>query len=412
MSGLSLVAEPTVRSWRPAPATTGEGRVYLDHAASTPCDPAVIELMREVLDETFANPSSPHSSGKRAADFVRQAREQVAEAVGALPEEIVFTSGATESNNLAILGAAASIEARGIDRRKVVTLPLEHPSVLEPCRRLAEHGYETEMAPVRRDGRVDLNALEDCLGENTLLLSIQAANNEIGTIQPLAEAARTAHERGAAVHCDAAQALGKIPLDPVELDLDMMSLSAHKCYGPKGVGALWLRGGPATTPVAPLFFGGGQEKGLRPGTANTPAVVGFGEAARLAAKRLEKDPARIARLRDHLETQVRVRVPAAVVNGAQKTRLPGLTSLTFPGVDADALIARLPEIDLSTASACHTGTPEPSHVLRAIGLTSREAYATLRIALGRTTTREDVEYAARRIGEAVGELRTREEQLR
>jgi cysteine desulfurase len=186
----------------------------------------------------------------------------------------------------------------------------------------------------------------------------------------------------------------------------MMSLSAHKCYGPKGVGALWLRGGPATTPVAPLFFGGGQEKGLRAGTANTPAIVGFGEAVRLAAKRLEKDSARIARLRDHLETQIRVRIPAAVVNGAEKNRLPGLTSLTFPGIDADALIARLPEIDLSTASACHTGTPEPSHVLRAIGLTSREAYATLRIALGRTTTREDVEYASRRIGEAVGELRT------
>jgi len=361
--------------------------------------------MREVLDKTFANPSSPHSSGKRAADFVRQAREQVANAVGALSEEIVFTSGATESNNLAILGAAAFIEARRIDRRKVVTLPLEHPSVLEPCRRLAERGYETEMAPIRRDGRVDLNALEDCLGDDTLLLSIQAANNEIGTIQPLAEAARTAHERGAAVHCDAAQALGKIPLDPVTLDLDMMSLSAHKCYGPKGVGALWLRGGPATTPVAPLFFGGGQEKGLRPGTANTPAIVGFGEAVRLAAERLERDMDRQGRLRDHLETEVLDLVPGTAVNGALEARLPGLTSFTFPGVDADALIARLPEFDISTASACHAGTPEPSHVLRAIGLTSAEAYGTLRIGLGRDTTRADVEYAARRIGEAIGELR-------
>lgn len=405
MSGLSPVVEAAVRPWQPTPTTTGEGRVYLDHAASTPCDPAVIELMREVLNETFANPSSPHSSGNRAADYVRRAREQVAESVNALPEEIVFTSGATESNNLAILGAAEFIEARGIDRRKVVTLALEHPSVLEPCRRLADRGFEMKLAPVHRDGRVDLNALENCLGDDTLLLSIQAANNEIGTIQPLAEVARIAHECGAAVHCDAAQALGKIPLDPVDLDLDMMSLSAHKCYGPKGVGALWLRDGPATTPVAPLFFGGGQEKGLRPGTANTPAVAGFGEAARLAANRLEADAVRIGRLRDHLETQIRLRVPGVVVNGPQENRLSSLTSLTLPGVDADALIARLPEIDLSAASACHTGTPEPSHVLRAIGLTSREAYSTLRIALGRTTAREDVEYTARRIGQAVSELR-------
>lgn len=404
MPGLSPLRDLPVRARQPVAGVAAKRRIYLDHAASTPCDRAVIELMREVLNEVFANPSSPHRSGRRAACFVQEAREQVAAAIGALPEEVIFTSGATESNNLAILGAAASAETRGIKRRKVVTLALEHPSVLEPCRRLKDRGYEMEIAPVYRDGRVDLEVLRDCVDEDTLLLSIQAANNEIGTIQPLAEAARIAHKRGAAVHCDAAQALGKIPLNPIALDLDMMSLSAHKCYGPKGVGALWLRGGPATTPVAPLFFGGGQEKGLRPGTTNTMAIVGFGEAVRLAADRLERDMDRLGRLRDRLEAEVLAHVPGTAVNGALGARLPALTSLTFPGVDADALIARLPEFDLSTASACHAGTPEPSHILHAIGLTSAEAYASLRIGLGRSTTRADAEYAARRIGETIGEL--------
>ena len=379
--------------------------IYLDHAASTPCDPAVVDLMRYVLDEVFANPSSTHLSGRRSSQFIENAREHVAAAVGAMPEEIIFTSGATESNNLAILGAVDSMEAFDSKRRKIVTLAVEHRSVLAPCRHLKDRRYKLEIVPVQRDGRVDLNALEECLDDETLMLAIQAANNEIGTIQPLAEATRLAHERGALVHCDAAQALGKIPLDPVELDLDMMSLSAHKCYGPKGVGALWLRGGPATTPIAPIFFGGGQEKGLRPGTTNTPAVAGFGEATRISTKRLKADAYRITRLRDHLEKGVVAQVPGTVVNGATEARLPGITSFTFPGVDADAVIARLPEIDLSAASACHAGTPEPSHVLRAIGLTGAEAYATIRIGLGRGTTRSDVEYATRRIAEAADELR-------
>ena len=380
-------------------------RVYLDHGASTPCDPAVAALMERVARHEFANPSSSHRAGQRAAHYIETAREQVATAIGALPEEIVFTSGATESNNLAILGVAAAAEERGESRRRIVTLGIEHPSVLGPCRHLAKREFACTIAPVRRDGSVELDSLEAVLGDDTLLLSIQAANNEIGTIQPLAAAARLAHERGALVHSDAAQTLGKIPFDVETLGLDFASFSAHKCYGPKGIGALWVCGGPAHAPIAPLYFGGGHERGLRPGTSNTTAIAGFGEAARLAAERLAVDVQRLAALRDHFETLIQDRTENVTLNGAPDSRLPGACSLTFDGVDADALIARLPDLDLSAASACHSGTPEPSHVLRAIGLSDERAYATLRVAVGHTTTRTDVEYAAHRIGEGVQALR-------
>ena len=380
-------------------------RVYLDHGASTPCDPAVAALMERVATHEFANPSSSHKAGQRAAHYIEAAREHVATAVSALNEEIVFTSGATESNNLAILGVAAAAEERGEPRRRIVTLGIEHPSVLGPCRHLAKRGFAFIIAPVHRDGTVELDSLESVLRDDTLLLSIQAANNEIGTIQPLAAAARLAHERGALVHSDAAQALGKIPLDVETLGLDFASFSAHKCYGPKGVGALWVCGGPARAPIAPLYFGGGHERGLRPGTSNTAAVAGFGAAVRLAAERLATDAERLTALRDHFETLLQDRIKRVTLNGALDSRLPGASSLTFGGLDADALIAHLPDLDLSAASACHSGTPEPSHVLRSIGLSDEQAYATLRIAVGRTTTPADIERAACHISETVRVLR-------
>ena len=364
--------------------------------------------MERVAVHEFANPSSSHKAGQRAAHYIETAREQVATAVGALPEEIVFTSGATESNNLAILGVAAAAEERGEPRRRIVTLGIEHPSVLSPCRHLAKRGFQVTVAPVRRDGIVELDALEAALGDNTLLLSIQAANNEIGTIQPLSAAAGLAHERGALVHSDGAQALGKIPFDVEALGLDFASFSAHKCYGPKGVGALWVCGGASRAPIAPLYFGGGHERGLRPGTPNTAAIAGFGQAARLVTERLASDTQRLADLRDHFETLLQDRADNVTLNGALHSRLPGASSLTFEGIDIDALIARLPDLDLSAASACHSGSPEPSHVLRAIDLSAERAYATLRIAVGRTTTRGDVEYAARRVLETVYVLRNLE----
>ena len=394
---------PDGRGWRDASAPAK--RVYLDHGAATPCDPAVVALMEQVTAHEFANPSSAHQAGRRAARYVEAAREQVADAVRAFPEEIVFTSGATESNNLAILGVAAAAEERGESRRRIVTLGIEHPSVLEPCRHLAKRGFKLAVAPVQRDGMVDLDALETTLGDDTLLFSIQAANNEIGTVQPLAAAVRLAHERGALVHSDATQAFGKIPFDVEALGLDFASFNAHKCYGPKGVGALWVCGGPARAPIAPLYFGGGHERGLRPGTSNTAAIAGFGEAARIAVERLPGDAPRLAALRDRFEALLRDRTEGVTVNGALHSRLPGASSLTFDGIDADALIARLPDLDLSTASACHSGTPEPSYVLRAIGLSDERAYATLRIALGRTTTCADVEYGVRRIGKITHALR-------
>ncbi len=243
--------------------------------------------MERVAVHEFANPSSSHKAGQHAARYVEAAREQIATAVGALPEEIVFTSGATESNNLAILGVAAAAEERGEPRRRIVTLGIEHPSVLGPCRYLRKRGFEVAIAPVRRDGTVELDTLEAVLGDDTLLLSIQAANNEIGTIQPLVDAVRLAHERGTLVHCDAAQALGKIPFDVETFGLDFASFSAHKCYGPKGVGALWVYGGPTRAPIAPLYFGGGHEHGLRPGTFNTAAIAGFGESARLTEQHMD-----------------------------------------------------------------------------------------------------------------------------
>lgn len=424
MPDLSPVSEREspgrVRGHDPPPATAtavraGKARrltVYLDHLASTPCDPEVAALMHRLAVEEFANPSSSHAAGQRAAKWVERAREQVAGGIDALPEEIVFTSGATESNNLAILGVAAAAAGREGStpgaltpvRKRVLTLGIEHPSVLAPVAELGRRGYDVEHVPLHRDGRVDLDALEDALArDDVLLLSIQAANNEIGTIQPLAEASRMAAERGVFVHSDAAQILGKAPFSVEALNLDLVSLSAHKAYGPKGAGALWIRGGPLRAPICPLTFGGGHENGLRPGTLNAPAIAAFGLAVRLAIKRLKTDAARIAILRDRLEASLVDRLGARVrVNGAIDRRLPHATSLTFfdpdgRPLDADALVANLPEFDLSTASACHVGTPEPSHVLRAIGMSPAEAYATLRVGLGRGTERADVDRAAERI---------------
>ncbi len=356
-------------------------RLYLDHQASTPMTEAARRLLIKVGERDYANPSSAHRSGKRAAARIATAREQLADAINALPEEIVFTGGATESNNLAILGAARHATERGRDpkRRRIVTLPIEHPSVLAPARHLAERDFELDLAPVHPDGRVRLDALADLLGEDVLLLSIQTANNEIGTIQPVAEAAALARKHGVLVHTDAAQGLGKTPLDVEAMDVDFASLSAHKCGGPKGVGALFVRGGPNRAPILPITHGGGHERGLRPGTQNTPGIAAFGVAATEAVARLRSDAPRLTALRDELETEILRRCPTARINGAKDHRVPHATSITFPGVNADALISRLPDFDISAASACHAGTPEPSHVLRAIGLTTEDAYSTVRL---------------------------------
>jgi cysteine desulfurase len=352
--------------------------------------------------EGYANPSSTHRQGRAVLSAVSAAREQIAAVLGATPGEVAFTSGATESNNIAILGAA---RAAPLARRRVVVSAVEHKAVLEIAAALARSGFGVEIVPVDCDGRADLSALSRMIDETTALVSVQAASNEIGTLQPVAEIAQVTHRVGALFHCDAAQAVGRIPVDVRDWDVDLLSLSGHKFYGPKGVGALYVRGGFRAAPLEPLMYGGGQEGGLRPGTLNVPGIVGLGRAAEIVTAELSAEMQRVGVLRDQLEQILLQQLPAARRNGALSRRLAGNTSIRFPGVDAQAVIANLPDVALSTGSACSSGAPEPSHVLTAIGLSRTEASETIRVGLGRFTRQADVEYAAARIIEAVFRIR-------
>lgn len=352
--------------------------------------------------QEFGNPSSAtHRAGRVSAQAVDRAREQVAALIHAQPREIVFTSGATESNNLAILGLAHGTT----DRRRIITSAVEHKAVLQPCVRLRQMGFDVTVLPVDSTGKVDLGSARAAITDETLLVSIQAASNEIGTIQDLPKIADWAHEHGAFIHTDAAQAVGKIPVDVDEWDVDLLSISAHKLYGPKGVGALYVRGGPYALPLEPLVYGGGQEHELRPGTLNVPGIVGLGRACELCLDELPEESGRVAALRDLLESLLMSCIPDLRRNGALESRLPGNSSLTFVNLDADAVIAHAPDLALSTGSACTSGALEPSHVLQAIGLSRRDAYSTIRIGLGRFTTEDEVRNAASSITQAVEAVR-------
>lgn len=342
---------------------------------------------------TFANPSSPHEAGCEAASAVEEARTQVAALLGGQKSEVVFTSGATESNNLAILGAARRHVKTGGTRRRLVTTSVEHKAVLGPMQHLAQNGWEVITLPVDRFGVVDLNVAERAIDTETLLVSVQAANHEIGTIQPMGEIAELSHQRGALLHCDAAQACGKILVDVNRWNVDLLSLSGHKLYGPKGVGCLWLRGGPRRLPLEPLSFGGDQEGGLRPGTLPVQSIVGLGKACDLSRMSLPGELHRIEGLRDRLEESILLSLPNITRNGALKSRIPGSCSLTFEGIEAEALLANLPEVVVSTGSACESGTIKPSRVLRSIGLPGEAAFCTLRFCVGRFSTVEEVDKA-------------------
>lgn len=377
--------------------------IYLDHHSTTPCDPRVVEAMLPYFSEHFGNPSSAtHIAGIQAFDAVENARTHVAALIGAEPREIVFTSGATESNNIAILGATR--HNIGGARRRIVRTSIEHNAVVGPCSRLAKNGWEIVVLPVDSTGSVDLAAASEVINDNTLLVSIQAANHEIGTVQPVRDVARLAHEHGAIVHCDAAQAVGKVRLDVNEWDIDLLSLSGHKFYGPKGIGVLWLRGGPDSPLLEPIYAGGGQELSLRPGTLNVPAIVGLGVACTISREVLEEEYRRVSALRDTLEESLNQAIPDLQRNGNRLTRLPGNSSLTFPGVEADVLLANLSGIALSTGSACESAAIEPSRVLTAIGLSSEEAFSTIRFGLGRFTTLEEIEYATVHVARAYHRL--------
>jgi cysteine desulfurase len=377
--------------------------VYLDNNATTPCAPEVVEGMLECFSSNYGNPSSSHIMGRRAMQCVEDARGHVADSIGADPTEIVFTSGATESNNLAMLGVGGGGDP---SRKRILVSAVEHKSVLGPGGILAQMGFVIEEVPVDSTGLVRVEALQDRLGPDVLLVSIQAASNEVGTLQPMGTLAQVVHEVGALVHCDAAQAMGKIPFDVSEFGVDMASLSGHKVYGPKGVGALFIKRGLAGSRVVPILGGGGQESGLRPGTLNVPGIVGMGIACGLAQSRLSQDMAEIARLRNLLEERLLAAVPGARINGNLTSRLPGTSSITFPGVPADALIANVPEVCVSTGSACTSGAVAPSHVLLAMGLSRDEAECTIRIGVGRYTTREDVEAGASLLSKAALGLRS------
>jgi len=367
--------------------------IYLDYLATTPCDPDVLKAMLPYFSEHYGNAASSHYAGRKAYNAVVTAREQVASLLNAQPDEIIFTGSATESNNLVILGLARAYKG---SRKKILTLPIEHKSVLEPIRQLEREGYVVGYLPVDRYGLIKEEAFP-LIDDQTLLVSVQAANSEIGTIQPIEKIARRAWEVGAIFHSDATQAVGKIPLNVEDIPVDFLSMSGHKLYGPKGIGGLYIRGGSQWGRLQPLLFGGGQEKGFRSGTLNVPGIVGFGTACQIAKSQMKEEAQRVAALRDRLERSLRESVPSTFINGDIQQRLPGSSSLTFPHVEATALLANLPAIALSTSSACYEGTVAPSYVLKAIGLSHEDALATIRIGIGRFTKEEEIEIAANSI---------------
>jgi cysteine desulfurase len=376
--------------------------IYLDYQATTPCDPRVVAKMLPYFTEHFGNAHSvTHAYGWQAEEAGELAREQIAERIGAEAKEIVFTSGATEANNLAIKGVAHAYGAR---KNHIVTVATEHKCVLESCHRLEGEGYRVSMLPVGPDGMLDLELLAASIGDDTLLVSVMAVNNEIGVIQPLVEIGALCRQKGAFFHTDAAQALGKIELDVDRLNVDLMSLSGHKVYGPKGIGALYVRRKPRVR-LVPEMDGGGQERGLRSGTLPTPLIVGFGEACRIAGIEMAEEQARLKRMRDRLYQGVAGRLEGVRLNGHAGNRIPGNLNLSFQWVEGDRLLRAVRDIAVSTGSACSAATLEPSYVLKALGLDSELAHASLRIGLGRFTSEAEIDIAIDRIVEAVTEQR-------
>jgi cysteine desulfurase len=376
-------------------------RIYLDYNATTPVDPAVLDAMMPYFSENFGNASSIHSPGQRARGAVDAARASVAALLGAKPSEIVFTSGGTESDNLALFGVVAASQA---PRKHIITTAIEHHAVLNAAQALENLGSEVTYIPVGREGVVDPEDIRRALKPETILISVMYANNELGTIQPIEEIGRIAGTADVLFHCDAVQAAGKFPLDVNRLGVDLLSISAHKIYGPKGVGALYVRSG---TPLEPQFYGGHHERDRRPGTENVPGIVGLGKAAELARKNLQTDCARITTLRNRLEDALLAACGDARVNGNHAQRVSNTSNISFHAAGGEALVIALDlqGIACSTGAACSSGAVGPSHVLLAIGLSPDEARSSLRLSLGRTTTAEEVDQAIAVIPQAVARLR-------
>ncbi len=380
--------------------------VYLDYHATTPVDPKVLEAMLPYFTERFGNAASKqHAFGWEAQEAVDRARRQVAELIHASANEIVFTSGASESNNLAIKGVACALRDRG---RHVITVATEHKSVLDSCSRLERDGWSVSLVPVDQDGFIDLDALRSAMTDQTTLVSVMAANNEIGVLQPLAEIAAIVPARGALLHSDAAQAFGKVPLDVATAGVDLLSLTAHKCYGPKGTGALYVRRQRPKVPVECQIDGGGHENGLRSGTLNVPGIVGLGACAEAARAALPEEARRLAGLRDRLLDGLRAGLQTVRVNGSLERRLPHNLHVSFEGIEGEALLMALGDLAVSTGSACSSGSQAPSHVLTAIGAVGPGAGASIRFGLGRWTTDAEIDFAIDRVATVVRSLRQRQ----
>lgn len=367
--------------------------IYLDYNATTPVAPGVLDAMLPFLRAEFGNPSSSHPLGRRARDAVETARAEVAALIGASPAEIIFTSGGTEASNLAIRGAAR----RGTEKLPIVTSTIEHPATEEVCKFMARRGYPIRRIGARPDGRVDVEEAGEAIRAGAGLVTIIHAQNEIGTLQPVAGIASVAHEHGALVHADAAQSVGKVRVDVKAMGADLLSIAGHKLYAPKGVGALYVRSGIA---LEPLLRGAGQESGRRPGTENVPYIVGLGEACRLAAIRLRDATRNLEALANGLLDRLRREVPGIVLVGHPTERLPNTLNVLFPGVSGRALLESCPEVLASTGSACHADREEASPILRALGVPEEEALGAVRLSLGAATTQQDVEEAAAALGVA------------
>lgn len=378
-------------------------RIYFDHNATTPVDPGVADVVARTLVEEFGNASSVHHFGQRAKGVIDDARSSVAALVGGEPSEIVFTSGGTESDNFAIRGVAEALEPIG--RRHLIATTIEHEAVIVTLKALAKRGWRTTLLPVGASGIVDPAALEAAMADDTALVSVMHANNEIGTVQPIADLARIAHARGALFHTDAVQSAGKIAIDVRSLGVDLLAISAHKFNGPKGAGALWIKRG---TRITAILTGGKHERSRRAGTENVPAIAGLGAAARLAVAKLPVEGPRLSALRNRIEEEILARLPGTAINGAREPRVPNTTNVSVDGIEAESLLIALDleGVAVSTGSACSSGTLEPSHVLRAMGLPSHRTQNSIRISLGAGNTDEQVDYLLSKLPSVVQKLRS------
>lgn len=376
--------------------------IYMDYQATTPLDPRVLEAMMPYFTQKFGNPHSrSHSFGWDAEEAVEAARAQVANLINADAKAVIFTSGATESNNLAIKGVARFYKDR---RNHIVTVATEHKCVLDTCRHLQQEGFDVTYLPVRQNGLIDLQQLEEAITDKTVLVSVMAVNNEIGVIQPLAEIGRLCRAKGAFFHTDAAQGAGKIPLDVEAMNIDLMSISGHKLYGPKGVGALYIRRRPRVR-LEPLFSGGGQERGFRSGTLAPPLCVGLGEACAIASAEMGAENERIRVLSEKFFHGINERVPEVVLNGDKEQRYPGNLNLSFSYVEGESLLMGIKDLAVSSGSACTSASLEPSYVLRALGVEEEMAHTSIRFGIGRFSTEAEIDYAIQTVADRVAKLR-------